>query len=280
MTTTPNRLIKLIQTPSKIKNELDWKKARCVATLDIGHSRIGIAVGSHPEYGEPLQIYEPLKLQLVTTNSNKEGQRQMLDKSAVKKLETVILENNICGILCLWPLERSSGRAGYACGKVLYTLEQLAQQSKTIMSPSRPIGLWATDYDRSCAEDEWGRSPLYSKTTNKTIHSASKNQYFHHEGSSEIAAQIYKSFCQRYWPELWEENYGCYRDDGKYENQVRRHNWNQHQQLENDDGPVKQLSDFTLRYSSQRDHTLFLSAAAAALTWSSISVLFQLLLLL
>lgn len=209
------RLLQLLKPPTQLADALDWKKqSKTVATLHIGRDRIGVAVASHPDFGE-VKLLPPLHLELVT----REGNLRALAPSCVEALETLCDAHKVGSFLVWWPLQRE-GRPGARCGKVLHTLESLIAESDKVLTPRRPISLWTGDMDKDqheqYAEDEWGRSSVYSRCSyDKTIHRASVEQYCHPRGSSASAVETWDEFCKQYWPHhtyLHDDGHG-YDDD-------------------------------------------------------------------
>ena len=48
----------------------------------------------------------------------------------LRQLDHVVKEYNVCGVLVSWPVQRDTGKVGAACGRVLYTLEDLITQQQ------------------------------------------------------------------------------------------------------------------------------------------------------
>lgn len=205
MTVRPStRLIRLLKTPAQVANALDWKRSTSstVATLHIGRDRIGMAIATHPDLGGKVQTVQPLELELITKDTN----QRALAPDCVREIRELCDHHQVGSFLVWWPLQRE-GRPGARCGKVLHTLESLIEQANdTILTPKRPIALWTGDRHKDehekYAEDEWGRSSVYSRCVyDKTVHRASTEQYCHPSGSSATAAETWEEFCKQYWPD-------------------------------------------------------------------------------
>jgi hypothetical protein len=89
---------------------------------------------------------------------------------------------------------------GAACGRVLYTLEDLLQDSN-IVTPSRPLCLWDGERSTHEKEDEWGRCAAYTRTSDKQVHRASEEQY--NQDENIVAASVWNDFCRVHWPEVF-----------------------------------------------------------------------------
>jgi len=221
------RLIKLLKTPSQLANSLDWgKQSKTVATLHIGKDNIGMAISSHPEYGEPSQpILPALKLELqavdvpycsskgshkkndgsITCTTAATKQRKQLSPQTVRAIQDICDRHNVGSFVVVWPLQKE-GRPGAACGKVLHTLESLIAVSNSVLTPHRPICLFhnlESDEHLKYREDEWGRCAVYARSTNKTYHKASIQQYRIPEGCSFAAVDAWDAFCYHHWPEIY-----------------------------------------------------------------------------
>ena len=190
-----SKLRSFLATPSIIANFLDWRKiSGTVLTLDIHKNRVGVAIASHPFKGTDLKI-ETIHIQ------NKRGE---LDSNAKKLLSSIISDYKVCGVIVSWPVQKDNGRLGAACGRVLHTLENLLEDSSSssILTPDRPLCLWDGNHTAPEAEDDWGRNACYGGSTaaNKTVHSASMEQYYQDENM--VAKEVWFDFMRTHWPEL------------------------------------------------------------------------------
>ena len=190
---------KLIRHPSKIASALDWKKASgAILALDVGADRIGVAVSSHPAYGDAPLPLEPVPLHLETRNN-----KRVLSPVVAKQLQEIVKKYNVSSFVVSWPVQKE-GRCGAPCGKVLHTLDSLVESTSNLITDKRPFCLW-DDQHNQAPEDEWGRNPLYGEPcTTKTVHKASEEQY-QHPTSSVLAAQVMEDFMRHQWPEIYEQ---------------------------------------------------------------------------
>jgi hypothetical protein len=171
--------------------------------MTIVKDKIDLVVSSHPDLQEP--IHELASIPLNNNNNKTLGPKnyRRLDSSVSAKLTNVIRSFNVCGMIVGWPLQKE-GWCGASCGRVLFALDQLATcDDFRILSTNRPICLFDDQHQtrrhRHLEEDDWGRSQLYYRTTRKTVHFASKEQYenvVHHPPN-----EIWNAFCETYWPQ-------------------------------------------------------------------------------
>jgi RNase H-fold protein (predicted Holliday junction resolvase) len=190
-------IMKVITTPSKIASSLDWRKVSgSVLSLDIHPDRIGLALASHPSYGEGSSTLEPIKL----------ARKGRVTEECKEILASIVKDHKVCGVVVSWPLQEDTRRMGAACGRVLYTLERILENSN-IITPSRPFCLWN---DHQCQEkqeepDVFGRSAVYSKipSSDKHIHKASEEQYSQDENV--VAADVWDDFVRVHWPDVYRQ---------------------------------------------------------------------------
>jgi RNase H-fold protein (predicted Holliday junction resolvase) len=196
-------LMQFLAAPSRIANALDWNKGAVLA-VDIGTDRMCMALAPHPATNEPIRTLE-LALKMETRSGN----RRVLSKDCVQSMASIVSEHNVCGFVISWPVQ-SEGRCGAPCGKVLFTLDSLLEESNNIVTKGRPFCLWDDQHVESKLppiSDSFGRDPAFANATRKTIHRASKEQYVHHECSSKVAAQVWQDFCQSHWPEIYQAHH-------------------------------------------------------------------------
>lgn len=195
-------LLKVLTTPSKIASALDWKKLNgSVLSLDIHKDRIGLAVASHPSFGEASKALADIPL-----GNKRNGPR--ITPECKERLATLARNYRVCGIVVSWPLQHDTGRMGASCGRVLHTLDELLAEndsstSTSLCTPSRPLCLWDGDHSLPEAEDQWGRCTAYSRTSEKTVHKASEEQY--NQDEKIVAANVWDDFCRSHWPELYQQ---------------------------------------------------------------------------
>lgn len=186
------KLLNVLTRPNKIALSLDWRKfSGSVLTLGIHQDRIGLAIATHPSDRQPAFVFEDLPL-------SKRGQ---VTPDSLDRLASIVRENRVCGFVVSWPIQSDTGRMGAACGRVLHTLDDLVSKSD-IVNAKRPMCLWDGAHVQPEPEDRWGRCAAYARTTTKTEHRASVEQY--HEDEKMDEATIWNDFCQVHWPKLQE----------------------------------------------------------------------------
>eukprot|EP00522_Entomoneis_paludosa_P002162 CAMPEP_0172465924 /NCGR_PEP_ID=MMETSP1065-20121228/54770_1 /TAXON_ID=265537 /ORGANISM="Amphiprora paludosa, Strain CCMP125" /LENGTH=208 /DNA_ID=CAMNT_0013222595 /DNA_START=156 /DNA_END=782 /DNA_ORIENTATION=- len=193
-TSSASKIAKLLTSPSKIARALDWQKMTgALLSVHIGESNIDLAVTSHPVTNTPIQPLPSIPVEVETHHN-----RKVLKDSVLKTLSEVVEDPNlnVCGLVVSWPLQKE-GWAGASCGKVLHTLDQIVQDT-SIVTAKRPIVLWDGHHFLN-KEDEWGRTAVYSETSNSSLHVASKEQY-KEEGM--LAAEIAADYLRHYFPDL------------------------------------------------------------------------------
>jgi RNase H-fold protein (predicted Holliday junction resolvase) len=189
-----NNITKILTTPSKVASALDWRMAStAILSLDIQKGRIGLAVASHPSFQEPAKVLESIPF----------SRRRALSETVSQRLADIVKEHNICGFVVSWPLQKDTGKLGYSCGLALHTLEQLLKDSK-VMTSNRPVCLWDRAHTVGPTIDNCGRCADYARTSDKTLHLASKEQY-HVESSTEVASEVMDDFLKVNWPSIYEQ---------------------------------------------------------------------------
>jgi len=204
-----------LTTPAKLASRWDWSKINggSILSLDIQSDRIGLALVSHPSYGESPQALQSMPL----------ARKSKVTEECKSALANIIEQHKVCGFVVSWPLQPDSKRMGAACGRVLHTLEQLLPDSSedgeqatkdTIRKPSplisanRPCVLWNDTQPKLMEEtDAFGRLAAYSKapSRDKTIHIASIEQYNIHKDEEDESAAIkaWNDFMRVHWPALY-----------------------------------------------------------------------------
>jgi hypothetical protein len=209
----------LLVAPSRIAHALNWRKATGkVMALGIAKNSIDVAIVSHPtaiaagntspRWKQPLAD-RPIPSIRLGSKVNKENKIQVIDDSVMSQLSSIVQRHadDLCGIVVSWPVQEE-GWCGAPCGRVLHALDQIVEHEQRshgpqhpLLSLKRPICLW--DYQHHGAvvdpEDAWGRAELYSHTTTKTEHVASKEQYSEPPCT---AALIWDDFMRAHWPDL------------------------------------------------------------------------------
>jgi hypothetical protein len=124
-------------------------------------------------------------------------EKKKVPTEAKQRLARLVKDYKVCGFVVSWPLQKDTGRMGASCGRTLYTLEQLLEDT-SIINSNRPLCLWDSQHVQPTEVDEFGRSPVFARTSTKTQHVASKEQY--HQDEDIVATQVWDDFCQKYWP--------------------------------------------------------------------------------
>lgn len=200
MIASKRTLSALLTSPSKVAQALDWKKASgTILSVAVQKDRLDLAVASHPATDDDITSLASIPLKTQIQN----GCRG-LTPSVSQELAKIVQDFSVCGLVVSWPVQKE-GWVGAPCGKVLYTLDQLMVQSKTLLSKSRPICLWDEAHHQPF-EDEWGRAAIYAESSKKTEHRASKEQY---EAPKTLAADVWNDFCRAHWPELYYQSHSA-----------------------------------------------------------------------
>ena len=185
-------LTKLLASPSKVAQSLDWRKVSgSVLSMNITRDRINLAVAQHPSMEDPIQTLPsiPIKTEIVSN-------QRVLSPAVANELKSLLDNWRVCGLVVNWPVQKE-GWCGAPCGRVLFTLDQLA--ANDVLNPQRPLCLWDDEHTPS-TEDEWGRTPIYAQPSDKTLHRASEEQY---QAPNKALADIWNDFCRAHWPELY-----------------------------------------------------------------------------
>jgi hypothetical protein len=209
---TTKSLFNVLTTPGRLANALDWRKMNgsTLLSLNIHADRICLARCDHPSSGsingnsskqfKDIPLCRPLESLPLNVKS-----KTIISEESKQRLANLIKDHKVCGFVVSWPLQQDTGRMGASCGRTLFTLEQLMEDTKAnlIFSPNRPLCLWDSNHVQPTKVDCFGRSPEYAKTCSKTLHLASQEQY--HQDETITSAQLWQDFCQQYWPEQEEE---------------------------------------------------------------------------
>jgi len=232
--TCSKELMKVLTTPSKIASALDWKKqiGGSIATIDFHVNRIGLTISHHPDNNTN---DESLSSSLSSSSYYsipmvKKGKQKIPDSSR-KQLSELVQDNKVCGFVISWPIQKDTGLMGASCGRTLFAIEELLQQShqSSLQSPqshqsqshqseekqntnnsnsvftvNRPICLWDSIHEEQPKADIFGRSSVYSRTSTKKEHCASKEQY--HQDESIVATKVWEDFVKTNWPDIYATN--------------------------------------------------------------------------
>lgn len=182
-----------LKSPSTVAHALDWGKSagRTLLNISIAGDRINLSVASHPEQNEILQALPsiPLRYEII-------GNRKALKSEVGNELAQVLQKFNVCGMVVNWPVQQE-GWVSKQAGKVLHTLDQLTA-NKRVINMNRPICLWDEDHN-ILSEDDWGRSKLYSRSTDTSVHVASEEQF---RDPKYVAADVWSDYCAAHFPEI------------------------------------------------------------------------------
>jgi len=219
MATSSKQLMKVLATPSKVASALDWKRLSggAIATLDVHADRIGVQISHHPKTS-PMDSSSS-KERFISRYSlpvSPKGKSKISD-STREHLSDLVHQHKVCGFVVSWPLQEDTGMMGAACGRTLFAIEELLrsdekatsshEQSKCrpVFAPSRPLCLWdgSRRYPKQPIRDAFGRLPLHARTSDKTEHFASKEQY--HQDESVVASNVWDDFVRIHWPEAAQE---------------------------------------------------------------------------
>lgn len=183
-----------LKSPSTVAHALDWGKSagKTLLNISITDDKINLSLASHPELDEPLQSLPSIPLRYDT-----HGNKKMLKAEVGNELADVLQKFNVCGMVVNFPVQQE-GWVGKPAGKVLHTLDQLTA-NKRVINKNRPICLWDEDHN-TLPEDDWGRSALYSRSTEKSFHVASKEQY---RDPKYVAADVWSDYCAAHFPEVF-----------------------------------------------------------------------------
>lgn len=185
------KLIQRLVSPAKLASTLDWKRiGGTVLSLDIHKDRIGMALSSHPSIEENPEILDSIHFKFH------DGK---LPEQTKRRLESIADENDVCGIVVAWPLQKDTGHMGAGCGRTLHVLEELAEETNMLQN-KRPFCLWDSAHIQPSCEDSWGRCTEYTRTSNKDTHIASLEQYAQDE--TVAAANVWDDFVQSHWPNV------------------------------------------------------------------------------
>lgn len=192
-----SKLAKLLVAPSKIASKLNWQKVNgAVLSLDIHKDRIGMAIASHPTMDDDGAVpLEPIHYHF---------QGGKLPENVKQRLEEIVegQNDNICGIVVSWPLQKDTGHMGAACGRTIHVVEELMENTN-IFTPSRPLCFWDSEHPAQSDEDEWGRCPEYARTSSKHEHLASIEQY--NQDENVVATEVWNDFVRAHWPSIFNQ---------------------------------------------------------------------------
>ena len=170
-------------------------------------NRDQFSLGFHDSFS--CRVLDPIPL-IASGETIQTGRKRkrVICPQAKRRLSGLVRDHKVCGFVVSWPVQQDTGLIGASCGRTLWALEQLLQEDETDappFAPNRPVCLWKrvqidTDAEHLSA-DAFGRCSMYARTSDKTEHFASKEQY-HLEDEDEpiLAADVLRDFCQHHWP--------------------------------------------------------------------------------
>lgn len=179
-------------------------------------SRTGLSSNGHSHRGQTNNNYSFSCTVLDSIPLVGKRRMNLVPPDAKRMLSGLVRDHNICGFVVSWPLQQDTGLMGASCGRTLWALEQLLaeecedddESSTTSTAPlfanNRPLCLWDGVHREQPATDAFGRSSVYARTSTKTEHCASKEQY--HQDESVLAAEVWKDFCEHHWPLAMDES--------------------------------------------------------------------------
>jgi hypothetical protein len=214
-------LMKVLTTPAKVASALDWRRAGgSILTLNIHRDRIDLAVARHPA---PLGGGRSAAAHAASSSSAAEARtleplvlgrkgRSVPDESR-RRLAEIVRDHKVCAFVVAWPVQPDSGKMGYAAGRALWTIEELLRDPSAttattaattgtkgtgVISANRPVCLWDSVRTEQSPTDMWGRNPDFARTTDKTLHLASEEQYGPDEAI--VVGQVWDDFMRANWP--------------------------------------------------------------------------------
>lgn len=187
-------LANFLTSPCKIAHTLDWRKASggSILSMSIGRDSIDLAVAQHPKESEE----GPRSLPSVPIDFEFANRKRVLSADVAGEIGRIASDFQVCGTIVSWPVQQE-GWAGAPCGRVLFTLEQLASARTGAINNVRKVCLWNVSH-KSFPSDEWGRNPSYAHGSSKSIHFASREQYLWSETD---ATDVWNDFRRVHWPE-------------------------------------------------------------------------------
>eukprot|EP00980_Cylindrotheca_fusiformis_P013107 scaffold3292_cov120-Cylindrotheca_fusiformis.AAC.2 len=224
--TSKKILQRMITSPSKVASALDWKMANgaSILSMAIQPGRIGLAVASHPSLQQQQQIKTLEAITMLSPRHNQgiaTGGNSSTPQEAVKRLQEIVKTHNICGVVVSWPMQQDTGKMGYSCGLTLHTLEQLlllatADASNPAAKNIPLLCLWDSAHTPEPTVDSWGRSADYARTSAKTVHLASEEQYYVSSTAStstsspsndpnKVAMGVMDDFLKVNWPTIYQQ---------------------------------------------------------------------------
>jgi hypothetical protein len=145
-----------------------------------------------------------------------------IDEQCLDRFSKIIEKYKVCGVVVSWPLQHDTGRMGAACGRTIFALEQLWEQSNGGSNDvlSRPFCLWDSGHvvpkqrkDPAKRVDAFGRCASYGHDKEEVESlSSTKDDYFasierYHEDELAVVCGVWNDFCKEHWPELYADSF-------------------------------------------------------------------------
>jgi len=226
-------LMKVLTTPSKIANALDWKKqiGGSIATIDVHADRIGLSISHHPSSssGED-ESTSSLSLSLSSSSSSlssslsssfyslpirQKGKFKIPDSSR-QQLSDLVQENKVCGFVVSWPIQKDTGLMGASCGRTLFAIEELLLQpssslssaaaAASVFTSNRKICLWDGGvhvHDDQIKTDILGRSSVHARTSNQKEYRACKEKC--RRDDTIVVTRVWEDFVKTNWPQIYQQ---------------------------------------------------------------------------
>lgn len=204
--------MRVLASPSKVANALDWRRSTggAIATLEFHADRIGVRISQHPKNRNNRKQQQDYSLPVSPRGRTK------IPESTRQQLSDLVHQHKVCAFVVAWPLQQDTGLMGAACGRTLFAIEELLRTDldtnttttnetqntnmRPVFAPNRPLCLWDSGVsNQQQAADVFGRSPLYARTSEKTTHLASEEQY--HQDESMEGSGIWDDFVKTHWPD-------------------------------------------------------------------------------
>lgn len=149
---------------------------------------------------EPVPLFTTSDKNNEMTQTKRRKRKRTICPDAKRILSGLVLDYNVCSFVVSWPVQEDTGLMGASCGRTLWALEQLLEEEASPFGPNQPLCLWQkADAQDEAAEDPFGRSSVFTRTSDKKEYYASKEQY-HLEDEPVVAAEVWMDFMEYHWP--------------------------------------------------------------------------------
>ena len=112
------KLLKVLTTPSKIANALDWKQqiGGSIATIDVHAEKINMTISAHPEEtSSSFSSSSSISSKSYSVPIHKKG-LQKIPEASRQQLSDLVRTNNVCGFVVAWPIQQDTNLMGASCG--------------------------------------------------------------------------------------------------------------------------------------------------------------------